>query len=309
MSLYPPPEERPTRVWSAMPDELRRPGRDSDWATANKRGASVDSFLEGPSFDRDGNLYLVDVPWGRILRVSPEKEWTVVAEYDGWPNGLKIHRDGRIFVADYHRGIMVLDPESGRIEPFLTHRYSEHFHGLNDLFFAANGDMYFTDQGQSGQHRPDGRVYRYSSGGRLECLVDNAPSPNGLVMNRDETILYVAMTRGNAVWRLPLMVDGGVSKVGIFVQLSGGLAGPDGMALDEEDRLVVAHAGHGTVWVFTRFGEPVYRIRSCAGIDTTNVAYGGAGRRALYVVESETGSILTDEPGVPGKPMFSHAGA
>ena len=36
---------------------------------------------------------------------------------------------------------MVLDPDSGRIEPFLTDRYTEHFHGCNDLVFAANGDM------------------------------------------------------------------------------------------------------------------------------------------------------------------------
>jgi len=135
-------------------------------------------------------------------------------------------------------------------------------------------------------------VYRYAAAGRLECLIDNAPSPNGIVLNKDETMLYVAITRGNSIWRLPLMADGGVSKVGLFVQLSGGLTGPDGMALDDDDRLVVAHVGNGTVWVFTRFGEPVYRVRSCAGIETTNVAFGGEDGKKLYIVESETGSIL-----------------
>ena len=307
MSLYPPPEQRETTLWSALPDTFRKSGQPSEWATANKGGKNVDSFLEGPSFDRDGNLYLVDVPWGRIFRVSPDRQWTQVAEYDGWPNGLKIHRDGRFFIADYKHGIMLLDPESGRVDPFLTHRYTESFHGCNDLFFASNGDLYFTDQGQSGLHQPDGRVFRYSAGGRLECLVDNAPSPNGLVLNKNESILYVAMTRGNGIWRIPLMEDGGASKVGLFVQLSGGLAGPDGMALDRDDRLVVAHAGHGTVWVFSRFGEPIYRIRSCAGIDTTNVAFGGKDGRDLFIVESETGSILTSTMDAAGEAMYAHA--
>lgn len=307
MSLYRPPEELATSIWSAVPDALRVHDGGSIWAAANKHGRHVDCFLEGPAFDRDGNLYLVDVPWGRILRVSPDGVWAVVAEYDGWPNGLKIHRDGRVFIADYRHGVMVMDPDGGKVEPYITHRYTEHFHGCNDLVFASNGDLYFTDQGQSGLHRPDGRVYRYGANGRLECLIDNAPSPNGLVLNKDESILYVAMTRGNAVWRLPLMDDGGVSKVGLFVQLSGGLAGPDGMALDVDDRLVVAHCGHGTVWVFDRFGEPVYRIRSCAGIDTTNVAYGGDDGRTLFIVESETGSILQAALDVPGKAMYSHA--
>lgn len=30
-----------------------------------------DSFLEGPSFDRAGNLYVVDIPYGRVFRISP----------------------------------------------------------------------------------------------------------------------------------------------------------------------------------------------------------------------------------------------
>jgi len=307
MSLYPPPEELGSEIWSSMPDELRRPGRPSQWAAANKSGHPVECFLEGPSFDRDGNLYLVDIPWGRILKVTPAKQWSVVVEYDGWPNGLKIHRDGRIFIADYMQGILTLDPESGRIEPFITHRYSESFRGCNDLVFAMNGDLYFTDQGQSGLHRPDGRVFRFSADGHLECLVSNAPSPNGLVLNKAESLLYVAMTRGNAIWRLPFMADGGVSKVGLFVQLSGGLAGPDGLALDDDDRLLVAHTGNGSVWVFSAFGEPLYRIRSCAGLDTTNLAFGGPEGKDLYIVDSLLGNVLTLPMNVPGRAMFSHA--
>ena len=95
MSLYPPPKEHPTEVWSEMPEELRVTGTIPEWAVANKHGAGLHSFLEGPSFDRDGNLYLVDIPYGRILRVSPEKRWEVIADYDGWPNGLSQDPQGR----------------------------------------------------------------------------------------------------------------------------------------------------------------------------------------------------------------------
>ena len=44
--------------------------------------------------------------------------------------------------------------------------------------------------------------------------------------------------------------------------------------------------------MFSRIGEPLYRIRSCAGMRTTNVAYGGDDRRTLYITESEQGVIL-----------------
>jgi len=131
---------------------------------------------------------------------------------------------------------VLVDPDTGKVTPLLETRGSESFKGVNDLFFAANGDLYFTDQGQTGLHDPTGRVYRYDTAGRLTMLVNTVPSPNGLVLNKAETVLYVGVTRGNAVWRLPLMEDGTASKVGLFIQMSGGHAGPDGMALDEEAR-------------------------------------------------------------------------
>ena len=233
MSLYPPPEVKYCETWTTLPESYRRRGEVPAWAVGNKNGQATDSFLEGPSFDRDGNLYVTDIPYGRIFRISPSGDWSLVAEYDGWPNGLKIHRDGRIFVTDYKRGIMRLDPDSGRVDPVLTHRRSESFRGVNDLVFDSKGTMYFTDQGQTGMHDPTGRVYRYNiETGALDLLITNAPSPNGLVLNPEETTLYVAVTRGNGVWRVPLLADGGTTKVSIFTSLAGGISGADGMAVD-----------------------------------------------------------------------------
>ena len=68
--LYQPPEPIEAEVWTAMPREFRRAGAAPPWAAANYAGQPCDSFLEGPSFDRDGNLWLVDIPYGRIFRVS-----------------------------------------------------------------------------------------------------------------------------------------------------------------------------------------------------------------------------------------------
>ena len=119
-------------------------------------------------------------------------------------------------------------------------------------------------------------------------------------------MLYVAVTRGNCVWRVPLMADGSVAKVGLFVQLSGGWGGPDGLALDAEGRLAIAHVGMGSVWVVDRIGEPVYRVRTCTEMHTTNVAFGGPDGKRLFITESGSGSILVASLDVPGKAMFSH---
>lgn len=304
--MFAPPEEIKTEVFARLPDKFRRKDPDNAWSLVNRRGLVADSFIEGPSFDRDGNLYIVDIPYGRIFRISPAGDFTLVAEYDGEPNGLKIARDGRIVITDYRHGLMTLDPASGKVTSLLERRWSERFKGVNDLIFAGNGDIYFTDQGQTGMHDPTGRVYRLRVDGTLDQIVNNVPSPNGLVLNGSEHILYVAATRGNAIWRIPLMPDGTASKVGIFIQLSGSLGGPDGLAMDEQDNLAIAHAGLGTVWIFSRLGEPLFRVSSCEGLATTNVAYGGLDNRNLYITESETGCVLVTRLPVAGRVMASH---
>jgi gluconolactonase len=304
--MFQPPPSIESEVFARLPEKFRRNDAANAWALVNRRGQPTHSFLEGSSFDRTGNLYVVDIPYGRIFRISPNAEFELVAEYEGEPNGLKIHRDGGIFVTDYRHGLMTVDLKSGKVSTVLERRWSERFKGVNDLTFAKNGDIYFTDQGQTGMHDPTGRVYRLRVNGTLDLIVDNIPSPNGLVLNGSEHILYVAATRGNCVWRVPLMPDGTASKVGIFVQLSGSLGGPDGLAMDEEDNLVVAHAGLGSVWVFSRIGEPLWRVRSCQGLLTTNIAYGGADHRTLYITESESGCVLKSQLPVPGRAMYSH---
>ena len=305
MNLFAPPPVLKTEVFARVPDKYRKP-RATVWGAVNAGGAHLDSFLEGPSFDRQGNLYVVDIPFGRIFRVSPKGDFDLVAEYDGEPNGLKIRQDGQIFIADYKNGIMHLDPATGKVTPHCTRYRLEPFKGCNDLVFTRNGDMYFTDQGQTGLQDPSGRVFRLTAAGRLEVVLGGIPSPNGLVFNPEETILFLAVTRANAVWRLPFAPDGGVTKVGVYLQLSGSLGGPDGMAMDREGNLSVCHVGLGVVWLFSRLGEPLFRIQSCAGIRTTNVAYGGPEGKTLFITESETGSILRAELPVAGQPMHSH---
>ena len=284
-----------------MPDRFRRTGR-SAWGDHNKHGARLHSFLEGPTFDAQGRLYVVDIPWGRIFRIDPAGDWELVLEYDGWPNGLKFHRDGRLFVSDYRRGLLAIEPGTRRIDTVVGHWRSEGLKGLNDLSFSDDGDLWFTDQGQTGMTDPTGRVFRLRADGRLDCLTDRVPSPNGIVTTRSGSAVLVA-TRENAIWHLPVHPEGSTSKVRVFIQLSGG-GGPDGLATDEDDGVAVCHAGLGSIWIFSRLGEPLLRIRSAAGISTTNLAYGGPDRRTLYITESESGSILRCEVPTAGRRLF-----
>lgn len=300
---FTPPAVIEARVLTRLPETLRAPRR-TEWADANKPGQRVDSFFEGPCFDRDGNLYVTDIPYGRIFRVSAALEWTLVAAYDGWPNGLAMHADGSIWIADYRRGILRLDTATGAIAPVLGHRNSESFKGVNDLVFDLHGNLFFTDQGQTGLHDPTGRVYRLCADGRLDLLLSNVPSPNGIGLTRDGKVMFVAATRGNAIWRAPLLADGSVSKVGMF-QSFFGASGPDSMAMTADDGLVVAHASLGGAFVINARGEITHFVRSPAGQTITNVAF-RPGTPQIVLTDSATGSVLEATLPMQGAALYSH---
>jgi len=293
-----------TRVFTSMPQKYRRKSR-SKWSDPNRQFAEVECFLEGPSFDRQGNLYITDIPFGRIFRIDPKGEWDLVVQYEGWPNGLKFHKDGRIFVADYRLGLLLLDARAGRVEPFLETAYSEGFKGLNDLHFAANGDLYFTDQGQTGIADPTGLVYRLKANGDLQRLTTNIPSPNGITTNSTDKQVYVGVTRSQQIWRLPVMHDGQVSKTGVAVQLSGGVGGPDGIEMDTENGLLVCQLGVG-IWRFNSNMLPTHLVCSDdhRHHHLANLAFGGPDYKTIYITESLSGDVLMAEMPVAGKKIY-----
>ena len=286
-----------TQLYARLPDSMR----------FQKHEAKTDrrrrNFLEGPSFDHDGNLYCVDIPCGRIYRISPSRSWEIVADYDGQPNGLKIHRDGRLFVADRVRGIVVVDPRTGVVETAVSGpRSGEKFKGPNDLVFDHEGNLYFTDQGGTGLQDSTGCVYRFTKKGSLECMLDNVPSPNGIVVNRSGSGLYVAVTRANQVWRMDLTHSS--RRTGLFCQTPS--AGPDGLALDGLGNVYVALPGAGVIWIYSKWGELLHGVKSCAGEMTVNVSFGGEDRRKLFITESKENQILVADLPYAGLPMYSH---
>ncbi len=301
MFLLTPPEIREMDIFTRMPTHFRRHQK-SAWSEANRGGQITDSFLEGPVFDDAGNLFVCDIPWGRVFRIDPAGEWSLVAEYDGEPNGMKFIDADTLLITDYKNGLMALKIPTGQVSPYLERRNSERFRGVNDLIFDAAGNLYFTDQGQTGLHDPSGRLYRLQPDGRLDLLLSNVPSPNGVALSADGKVLFLAVTRGNCVWRVPLLPDGSVAKVSQFFT-SYGPSGPDGLAVDTQGRLLVANPGLGYVWVLNQRAEPVIVLRGPAGASTTNIAFGGVDRDVLFCTDSTHGHILRVSMDVAGVPL------
>ena len=279
-------------AFTHLPDRLHYRGEPNDWVRTTRPGQRLHSFIEGPCFDREGHLWLVDVPYGRIFRVTPDGEWHLAHQYDGEPHGLALMPDGRLAVADYGHGLLALDPVTNAMAPICERVNTERFRGLGDVTCAPNGDLWFTDPGRSSLTDPTGRLFCLRHGQtRPELVLANVPYPNGVAIGPDGKQAYLSVTRANAVWRLLTQAPDPVHPMaGIHVQLSGGL-GPDGLAVDRHGRLAVAHAQAGRAWLFDRLGDTLARIRTPGGLWTTGVAFlpDGSG---LIILEAETATVF-----------------
>lgn len=106
MNFYPVPPEIVAELYVRIPDDLRCTGEPTEW-----RGGSAlpfsGIFLEGPTTDEQGNLFVTDIPYGRILKIDPERNVSECVRWDGEPNGLVIRDDGLFVVADYKQVLYI----------------------------------------------------------------------------------------------------------------------------------------------------------------------------------------------------------
>ena len=256
---------------------------------------------EGPSFDRYGVLHFVDWDAQTVSRVTLDGEVSLFVNTAGVPTGSKFHRNGHLFVADGDRGILDISPE-GNLCVAASEWQGQRFRGPNDLVFAPNGDLYFTDPKGSDPEHPIGNVFilrHAGKRGRVERFAGGFQFPNGIVFSDDGQRLYLAETFRNWILVFELDEHGDERSRRVFATLEGGL-GPDGMAFGRDGNLYVAHYGKGVVAVVNPAGEVIAELPA-GGMNPTNVAFWESN---LYVTEVEQGQVVRLDVGVEGQALF-----
>jgi len=105
---FAPPTLIEAEVFARLPEPLRKTGERSAWADANQHGRAVDSFLEGPSFDLDGTLYVTDSRNHRVQKFTLDGKYIGTFGSFGsepgqlnMPWGITLDKDGLVLVADW----------------------------------------------------------------------------------------------------------------------------------------------------------------------------------------------------------------
>ncbi len=290
--MKPLPARYTAKPFATLPDALRHKGPPSAWARMTRPGQDMHSFLEGAFFDDDRNLWLSDVPYGRVFCVSPAGDWTIAHHYDGEPHSMRIAPDGRHIAVDYRCGLVHLTGFD-TAEPMSSGLSDQPFLGLSDMTYGADGTLWFTDSGRSSLSDPTGRVYCWPKSGELRLVLDCVPYSNGISVSYDGAWVYVAATRANQVWRFAAQLPAdGPPMTGTFVQLSGGL-GPDGLACNSLGWLAVAQAQAGRAYVYDALGDLLADVRLPDGLWTTSVVFHPDTPTQLFIIDAQRGAVFT----------------
>jgi lactonase len=220
-------------------------------------------FLEGPSFDRKGNLFVTCPSSGVVIRVTRQKQTDIIFEDKTMiTNSSAFHMDGRLFVVCLTGQLLTINVDSKEVA-IVYPKYQGKSLAMNDLVFDPKGNIYVTDFTGS-VPEPTGGIFRISTdGARVEPVLLHLAMPNGISLSPEGNALWIGESARNAILRIALLKDGITINpvVGItYPYYSCGISGPDSNKVDKAGNLYQAIMGQGRIIVLNSLGIPVANV-------------------------------------------------
>jgi gluconolactonase len=285
-------------------------------------------FPEGPVWQADGSVLLVEIERGVVSRVAPDGAVDVVADVGGGPNGLAIGPGGALFVCNnggrftYHErdGLLIpghappehvggsiqrVDLKTGRVETLYEACDGKRLMAPNDIVFDAGGGFWFTDHGwANGEGTRFGALNWAKADGSKIVRAETLPTPNGVGLSPDGKVVYVADTMSGRLWGYEITGEGRVAD-GVFPGWRGWVVATmpgfqlfDSLAVEADGRICVATILNGGITAITPKGE--HEHVAVPDMIVTNICFGGADRRDAWITASGTGVLYKTRWPRPG---------
>ncbi len=239
-------------------------------------------FGEGPASDAAGNVFFTDQPNNRILKWSVDGRLTTFLEPADRANGLSFDAAGDLWAcADEKNELWKITPQGTETTVVASYE-GRLLNGPNDLWIRPDGGIYFTDpyyrrsywKRTPAEQNPRG-VYFLSTDRHLVRVAEGLEQPNGIIGTPDGRMLYVADHSGGKTYRYLIHADGSLTDRTLFCEM-----GSDGMTIDDQGNIYLTAEG---VVVFSPAGKEIARIDLPPPNRPTNVCFGGADRRTLFI--------------------------
>jgi gluconolactonase len=280
----------------------------------------------------DGRVWASDQQ-SACAQILPDGALRRVGKVEGAPNGINMDGQGRIIIANFEAGpVQRLDVESGAVEIVCSAVAGRRLTAANYPILDRHGNIWcanstFADPWQQAlDGRADGILFRVRPDGRAELMAEGIQFANGLALDAGESHIYVCQTTGCNVLRYRIRSDGTLGAPEPYGPVLGtpfpadadpnNLPAPehlaqvgltDGCGFDVEGNLWVTLVAANRVVAITPRGEVVTIIDDPHGElmrQPTNVTWGGADLRDLYIGSITSDYVVHTRSPVAGLPLF-----
>lgn len=271
-------------------------GEDLFKAVPVTKPAEFTPGIEGPACDAAGNIYAVNFArQSSIGKISPDGKGEVFIELSNGSvgNGIRFARDGRMFIADYvNHNVLVVQPGQ-RTPTVFAHEAA--MNQPNDLAITASGTLYASDPAWD---KGTGQLWRIDSTGKVTKVAADMGTTNGIDLSPDGKTLYVNESVQQNVWAFTVRPDGSLTDKRLIRKFPD--HGFDGMRIDVDGNLYITRYGKGTVVKMAPDGTILQEV-DVLGKQPSNLCFGGADGRTVYVTEVEHTRLVSfrvDRPGL-----------
>ena len=268
----------------------------------------VDSRLiiaETPIWDKkDNTLLWTGPPAGEVHRYDPASKTDRCFQVGG-PLGSAIPCDNStevLLISD--KGAELIDLEKGTRQLIADPENGNKKNMYNDSRCDSRGRIFMSSVARtygSDAYTPDqtGAFYMVDTNGEVTMITDGIQQYNAMVWTADDRSLLVVDTYHETLLRYAYDIERGpVSGPEEVISFKGAQGMPDGMCIDEEDRIYICHwTGVISVWDkgFRHIEDiafPVEQVTCCG--------FGGENMSDLYVAAAAYGYSEADMDAHPG---------
>jgi xylono-1,5-lactonase len=271
------------------------------WAAGAKLG-------EGATWDEHGaRLWWVDIRSRRLHRMDEaggdRRSWDLPQE----PGCLALTGEPARMILGLRTGVFAFDPETSRLEPLAAPEGHSAAHRLNDGKVDPSGRFWFGTM-HDDELPAEGALHVLDWPQRAMRIDAPYTVPNGPAFSPDGRVMYCADSPTRIIYAFQL--EGGMARKQEFLRFTNEEGYPDGMTVDAEGCLWVAHWGGGCVSRFAPDGRRLGRIEIPTG-KVTSCTFGGADLRTMFITtaggsgvpeEGTAGGIFVARTAVAGLP-------
>ena len=252
--------------------------------------------IEGPAFDKKGNLYVVNFEKdGTIGLVHPDgsAELFLTLPEGSTANAIQFDSKGDMYLADFTgHNILKVDMKSKAVS---IYAHNDAFNQPNDICINKKDQLFASDPSWK---ESTGKLWRIDKGGKTTLLTDQMGTTNGIELSPDEKTLYVNESVQKKIWAFDVDAHGNISNKRLFAEFDD--FGFDGMKCDKAGNLYVTRHGKGAIAVLDAKGKLIREV-PLKGKACSNLVFGGINGKLVFVTLQDRKAMERFRNDIAGK--------